>query len=164
MKNRALICIVLVCLQAAKVHAAVIVIPADAPIIKRAIAARKGHVVLVNFWATWCGPCEAEFPAIVRLSRRYKHRGLATMAVSADSEKDLRSKVQPFLVRSHVKFPVYLEKSADPEDFITAFDPSWQGDLPRTFIYNRQGKLARILAGPQTARSLTAAIRPYLKH
>ncbi len=145
-------------------HAAVSVIPADASTVKKVIAAQKGHVVLVNFWATWCGPCVAEFPAIVQVSRRYRSRGLVTLAVTADSKKDLQAKVLPFLVKSGVTFPVYLEKSVDPEDFITAFDPSWQGDLPRTFIYNRQGKLVRTLSGEQTPQSLAAALRPYWSH
>ncbi len=142
-------------------HAAVT--PADAPTIKRAIAAQKGHVVLVNFWATWCGPCVAEFPAVVQISRQYKTRGLATFAVSADSARDLHTKVEPFLAKQGAAFPTYLERSADPEDFINAFDASWQGDLPRTFIYDRNGKRVKTLTGEQTAQSLAAAIQPYLK-
>ena len=152
----------LLCLTV-QAHAAAAVVPANAPTIKKAIAARRGHVVLVNFWATWCGPCVAEFPDIVRVSRSLKKQGLETIAVTADSRRDLLTKVQPFIAKSGASFPVYLEQSSDPQDFITAFDPSWQGDLPRTFIYDRRGMLVRVLSGQQTAQSLTAAVRPYLK-
>ena len=152
----------LLCLTV-QAHAAAAVVPANAPTIKKAIAARRGHVVLVNFWATWCGPCVAEFPDIVRVSRSLKKQGLETIAVTADSRRDLLTKVRPFIVKSGAAFPVYLEQSSDPQDFITAFDPSWQGDLPRTFIYDRRGMLVRVLSGQQTAQSLTAAVRPYLK-
>jgi len=148
-------------LIATAAHAAVL--PADAPALKRAIAAQKGRVVLVNFWATWCGPCVAEFPAIVKTSRKYRAQGLTVIAVSADSAKDLHTKVEPFLAKQEAAFPSYLEKSADPEDFINALDPTWQGDLPRTFIYDRQGRRVKTLTGEQTAQSLAAALMPYLK-
>ena len=154
-------CLILLALPAAA-HAAVTVTPADAPVIKRAIAAQRGHVVLVNFWATWCGPCVAEFPAIVQTSRRYQTSGLRVFAVSADQLKDKETKVVPFLTKSGASFPAYLEKSADPEEFIDAFDPAWQGDLPRTIIYDRQGRRVKTLTGEQTAQSLAAAVQPYL--
>ena len=144
-------------------HAApVTVTPADAPVIQKAIVAQRGHVVLVNFWATWCGPCVAEFPAIVQISRRYKASGLRVFAVSADQVKDTRTKVVPFLTKAGADFPAYVEKSADPEEFIDAFDPAWQGDLPRTIIYDKTGRRVKTLTGEQTAQSLAAALQPYL--
>jgi thiol-disulfide isomerase/thioredoxin len=136
---------------------------ADAPAIKQAIAAQKGHVVVVNMWATWCAPCVAEFPALVRLQHRYRKDGLVVFAVSADLRKDVDTKVKPFLKAHGADFPQYLEHASDPEDFINAFDPKWQGDLPQTFIYDRSGRLARVLSGEQSDNSFAVAVKPLLK-
>lgn len=138
------------------------VVPADAPAIQKAIAAQKGKVVLVNFWATWCAPCVAEFPAIVHTGRTYHAQGLRVLAVSADFPKDRKTKVVSFLQKQGAAFPCFLQKSADPEQFINAFDPSWSGELPRTLIYDRSGRLVKSLSGEQTAQTLAAAVQPYL--
>jgi thiol-disulfide isomerase/thioredoxin len=119
-------------------------------------------VVVVNFWATWCIPCEAEFPAIVALHREYAHSGLVVITVSADMLRDRHTKVDPFLASQHAYFANFLQHSADPEDFINAFDRNWQGDLPRTFVYDRHGTLCAELANGQTLKSLETAVRPLL--
>src|SRR5689334_22084768 len=72
------------------------VTPVDAAGLKRAVAARKGKVVLVNFWATWCIPCVEEFPDLVRLHNKYKAQGLDFVPVSVDMARDVAPKVQPF--------------------------------------------------------------------
>lgn len=143
--------------------APVVVTPADAPVLKRAIASHKGRVVMVNFWATWCGPCVAEFPALVKFAKAHRSQGLDFLAVSADVRKDVPTKVVPFLVRQKYVGPAYLEHAPDPEEFINALDPAWQGELPRTLIYNRQGKLVKSLSGAQTEKTLSAIVRPLLK-
>lgn len=143
-------------------HAAVSVTPADAPAIKKAISGARGHVVVVNFWATWCGPCVAEFPALVKLQNDYRRRGLVVFAVSADSPRDINTKVRPFLAKQHADFGQFLQNAGDPDDMINAFDPKWQGDLPRTFVYDKQGRLVKELSGEQTEKSFAAAVKPLL--
>ena len=140
----------------------VAVSPATALTVKKAINAEMGHVVVVNFWATWCDPCVAEFPDLVKLDQAYRAKGVMVIAVSADMRKDVDRKVRPFLTKQHATFPQFLEVSKDPEDFINAFDVNWQGDLPRTFIYDRAGNLAKVLSGPHTAKEFAAAVYPLL--
>ena len=135
-----------------------VVTPADAPAIKRVIASHKGHVVMLNLWATWCIPCVEEFPTLVKFAHANKSKGLDFVAVSADMSKDVPTKVRPFLARQKYLGAAFLQRAADPEDFINAFDPKWQGELPETFVYDRQGKLVKSLSGAQTEKSLAAAI------
>jgi thiol-disulfide isomerase/thioredoxin len=130
--------------------------------IKQSIESEKGHVVVVNFWATWCSPCVAEFPALIKLYNDHRAAGLELITVSADQRGDISAKVLPFL-KSHKAYSTnFLMHAKDPEDAINAFDRSWQGDLPRTFIYDKKGHLAKTLAGEQTFAELEAAVRPFL--
>ena len=118
---------------------------ADAVTIKRQIAADKGHVVLVNFWATWCGPCVAEYPSLVKLDSQYRRRGLDVIAVSLDLKEDINGKVKPFVAGQKAKFPQFVLDASDPDAAINAFDKSWQGEVPRTFVYSKTGQLIKTL-------------------
>jgi peroxiredoxin len=91
----------------------------------------RGKVVLMNFWATWCEPCREEMPAMERLARTYRERGLAVLAVSVD--RDGASVVRPFLKRHDLTFLVGL----DPEQTVARLYRVWA--LPSTIIVGRQG-------------------------
>jgi thiol-disulfide isomerase/thioredoxin len=130
--------------------------------IKRAIAAQAGHVVVVNFWATWCVPCVAEFPSLVRLHDTYSGRGLVVMSVSADQGAQYVKRVNPFLATEKADFPSFILKPGDQQGAIDAFDPSWEGDLPRTFVYDKSGKLVKTLAGEQSYAAFVKAVRPLM--
>jgi peroxiredoxin len=92
----------------------------------------KGKVVMVNFWATWCPPCQKEMPDLEALYNRYKDQGFVILALSQDDETD---KVAPFIAERKITYPVFL----DPGQKIgNEFEVS---GIPKSFVYNRQGKL-----------------------
>jgi len=103
---------------------------------------------LVNVWATWCGPCAAEFPELVKLQRSYGHRGFELVSISAD-DPDSRSAVHEFLKEKHAATANYLFDSDDQYALIEAVDESWQGALPYSMLiaaggevlYRHQGSL-----------------------
>jgi thiol-disulfide isomerase/thioredoxin len=78
----------------------------------------KGQVVLVNFWATWCGPCRVEIPALTSLYRDYKDRGFVVLGVSVDSEV---SAIKPFARVMKMNYPVLV--GAGREDLSSAYGP-----------------------------------------
>jgi len=127
----------------------------------RVVAAKKGRVVLVNFWATWCEPCREEMPALVAAAKGFPARDVAVALVSTDSLKKTRD-VQKFLAAAKVPFVCWQAKSPDPQLFIEAVDRTWNGAVPYTLVYDRKGELAARLAGPQTERSFSEAVRKAL--
>ena len=119
----------------------------DAAGLSNRVGREKGRVVLVNFWATWCLPCREEFPALSRLSRAYAGRGLSVIGVSTDFARETAA-VQKFLDEQKPPFPNYRKKSGgDDQDFINAVDRSWNGELPFSVVYGRDGKKAKVLSG-----------------
>ncbi|HEX8636020.1 MAG TPA: TlpA disulfide reductase family protein [Pyrinomonadaceae bacterium] len=118
----------------------------DADALKRLLQrgdAQAARPLLLNFWATWCVPCRKEFPDLVKIEAEYRGRGLEFALVSADDVSDIKTAVPGFLREMRAAaMPAYLLNAADTEAAIAQVDPAWGGELPATFIFDRQGKLA----------------------
>ncbi len=125
------------------------------------LAAQKGKVVLVNFWATWCVPCRAQMPGLAKLEARLKAKGFTLVTISAD-EPEQEADAQRFLSTAGVKQPTYVRRAKDDEKFIDAIDPKWGGALPASFLYDRTGKKVRSFIGEADLAALEAAIQKLL--
>ncbi len=134
----------------------------DAAGLSRLLAREKGRVVLVNFWATWCVPCREEFPGLSRLQQSYGAKGLRVVGVSTDPSSALPA-VQKFLAEQRPGFPNYRKKSGDDQDFIDAVDHSWNGELPFSVLYGRDGRKAGVLSGKHSYAEYEREMAPLLK-
>jgi thiol-disulfide isomerase/thioredoxin len=96
--------------------------------------------ILVNFWATWCAPCTAEFPELQTIYRMYRKRPFDMVTVSInypDEEKGVRR----FLESQHASSKNLLSATMDPYELIKAFDPDWNGGVPYTMVIAPGGKI-----------------------
>jgi peroxiredoxin len=101
----------------------------------------QGKVLLINFWATWCAPCVAEFPEFVMIDKHYRSKGVRTVSISTDEKSDLEGAVLPFLKKQKAEFESFLSDADDPQELIDVVDKNWSGALPATFVFDKQGKL-----------------------
>jgi len=107
----------------------------------------KGKVVLYNFWATWCHPCVQEFPDLVKLYKNYKDKDFVLVFVSMDMPEDMGEKVKPFLNKNGVDFVTYYNDFKNPDEIIDFYDKKWEGAIPSTYIYDKDGKLSTKFLG-----------------
>jgi thiol-disulfide isomerase/thioredoxin len=135
--------------------------PVDDAGYPKLVAAQKGKVVLVNFWATWCKPCRAEMPALQALADKLRPRGFELITISND-EPDKQPQVLKALAEYKISGVTYLRKTADADKFHDAIDPQWEGVLPALFIYDRSGKKVRAFFGETPMPTIEAAIQKLL--
>lgn len=97
------------------------------------LSALKGKVVVVNFWATWCPPCRKEMPDLEILSKRFKDKGLVVLAIT---DEEATKTVKPFIDKNGYTFQILIDTGR------TVNDKYKVDGIPKTFIYDRKGKLA----------------------
>lgn len=102
----------------------------------------KNHgkkLLVVNFWSTWCGPCVAEIPDFVEVSKQVQAEGVLFVGLSADMLADWTETVPPFLREYKVPYPNFVLK-VDADALVEKFSPEWSGALPATFYYDGSGR------------------------
>jgi len=98
------------------------------------LADYKGKVVLLNFWATWCGPCKVEIPWFVEFEQKYKDRGFAVLGVSMDDEG--WEVVKPWLEKNTINYRVLVGNDSVAKSY------GGVESLPTTFVLDQSGHIA----------------------
>lgn len=113
----------------------------------------KGRVVLVNFWATWCGYCRKEMPDLEALHQKYEAKGLTILALSVD---DSSAKVQDFWAKNPYQFPVAMASGALQAQF------GGVEVLPTFYLIDSEGIIRHQIKGSIRAATLETLVKKYL--
>ena len=114
----------------------------------------KGKVVLINFWATWCPPCRAEMPDLVRRQREYRNKGLQIIGITYPPEN--KDRVRRFARSLKVNYPIILGTRQLKARF------SSDENLPLTIVIDRDGKVSNIIVGILLPKEFDEMIKPLL--
>ncbi|MCA9584694.1 MAG: TlpA family protein disulfide reductase [Myxococcales bacterium] len=118
-----------------------------------ALASLKGHPVLLDFWATWCGPCQAEAPIVNSVAQRFAEKGLVVIGVNTSDEPGL---AEPFALKKGLVFPIVFDRG-------NAVARAYRVDnLPTLVLISKTGKVVAIRHGVTSAADLERLVRAEL--
>jgi len=119
------------------------------------LSAYKGRVIVLDFWATWCGPCKLEIPGFVKLQAKYANRGFTVIGVSVDDKAPL---LPPFAKQFKMNYPVLV--GLGEQKFQDAYGPLWA--VPTTFVIGRNGTICRKHVGISSMEEFEREIQSLL--
>ena len=125
----------------------------------------KRQPVLINFWATWCGPCRVEFPDLVEIDNEYRKKGLNFVVVSVDNVSFIETKVPEFLHHYNATMPSYLIHLPGRQEIARAvrrIAPRFPDAYPLTLLFNSKGRLVYQKVGRVNPKILRANINKVL--
>lgn len=108
------------------------------PYLQQRYDAGADTTYVVNFWATWCGPCVKELPYFLSLDSARADDRLTVLLVSLDFIEHLDSKLIPFVSKRQVSSEVFLLDETDPNSWIPRISEQWSGAIPATLVVNRR--------------------------
>lgn len=132
--------------------------------LEQRVAKGKDTTYVVNFWATWCGPCVEELPYFERLTSENAKKPFKVILMSLDFKSKLKTDVEPFVAKHKLKSEVFVVNEMDQQKFIDRVDKNWSGALPATLIMNTDKKVRsfyeKAFTHEELVKTISTAVKP----
>lgn len=132
--------------------------------LEQRVAKGKDTTYVVNFWATWCGPCVEELPYFERLTSENAKKPFKVILMSLDFKSKLKTDVEPFVTKHNLKSEVFVVNEMDQQKFIDRVNKDWSGALPATLILNNDKKVRafyeKAFTYEELVKTISTAIKP----
>lgn len=117
----------------------------------------KGHVVLLNFWATWCPPCRKELPDLIALSKEYKGKNAKLIGISLDQDANVLAMVHEFVKKEGISYPIVIDNGE--------LQSAYGGirGIPTTFYIDKNGIIVNRMVGLQSKETFRKGLDALLK-
>lgn len=122
------------------------------------LGANEDTLYIVNFWATWCGPCIKELPEFDKLAEKYKGHPVKILLVNMDFKNDYPSKIQKFISKKKLTHEVLWLNESKPNDFIPKITNEWQGSIPATLLFYKKKSWKKFYEGMVKSEQMTVLI------
>ena len=133
------------------------------PDLEKILLTSQSKTTIVNFWATWCGPCIKELPQFIALEEEYNSQDLELILVSFDFVEDFEKKLIPFVERKKIKSRVYLLDETDYNSIINKIHPDWSGAIPATLFIDRTSDNRQLIEGEFGKNALESTYLSFIK-
>lgn len=126
--------------------------------ISKRINAHPDTFYIVNFWATWCGPCVKEMPEFVELNNKYKGKPVKILLVSLDFPDAYPTKIEKFAKKKKLDMEMIWLNETNANEFIPKIENRWQGSIPATILRYKKKNYSNFFEGTIKAKQLSLLV------
>jgi len=130
--------------------------------LRGAIRTSGAELTVVALWATWCTPCIEEMPLLEAFANEHREAGVRVIGLSTDDPEMMGERMEEIFERTGVHYPQAFLRTGGEDAFFSALGERWDGMLPKTLLFDAEGKMLRLISEAVTEEVLASKVVPLI--